>query len=739
MSIQNTHGWILDAYIENDEAILWIKMEDGIVIKLFDEYGPSFYIEPKNQQNSSDLIQILSDLPVVSEVKKENKFTRFNDRKTELIHVKAPTIRHYNLLSKILHHEKMAERINKTYNNNLSHLQRYLFTQLNIELSSKVIVEYDDQNLVSIKNLEDDEIKSPFDVIHVEIILQSQSQVLDLDDSIKQINVKFGTEPTVVFEGEESKSLVDFCNYICLTDPDIIVFSNYDLTILNYLLERMKILSLNLQLGRYKINPYDQYQYHVLDKWIQGRIYITERQFNEAGIEGLIELSKFSHLPIRQLIRHGISRLISNRNYYELINRGFVIPDKFETSHEQIRTLEEIIDKDKAGMIFTPIVGLHENVAVLDFNDEFANIIINENIGYEKSKNGNLEIKILPSIVKELVDKRIKLKQMIKTLPGGSLESTICENRSETIKKILVCLYGSTGSYWNQYGNVNTFEEINKKSRQILLQTKDMVQKSGFNLVYSDTDACFIHKNGASRSDYEGLKNIISEETGLDLSLEYHYRYLVLLPLEADEKLEALKHYFGITYDGELVMRGIETRRHDSPKFIKDFQTELLLTLFDCDKIEDIQDRTLENALLCITRTIDKVMTGEINVEDLVISQQLRMDITKYKAIFPHVAAAIQSINQNGKLPSRGKMIQYVYTSSQHQNPLSRVVMAEGPLENIEYDREKYKEMLLDAAETILGIFGFDRTMYGKPKDKKWWMELRRNRMQDVQAEVMGS
>ncbi len=34
--------------------------------------------------------------------------------------------------------------------------------------------------------------------------------------------------------------------------------------------------------------------------------------------------------------------------------------------------------------------------------------------------------------------------------------------------------------------------------------------------------------------------------------------------------------------------------------------------------------------------------------------------------------------------------------------------------------------MLLDAAETVLGIFGFDKSLYGKPKDKKWWMQLRK-------------
>lgn len=43
--------------------------------------------------------------------------------------------------------------------------------------------------------------------------------------------------------------------------------------------------------------------------------------------------------------------------------------------------------------------------------------------------------------------------------------------------------------------------------------------------------------------------------------------------------------------------------------------------------------------------------------------------------------------------------------------------------------------MLLDAAETVLAIFGFDRTLYGKAKDKKWWLELKRNRMNDIDAE----
>jgi DNA polymerase elongation subunit (family B) len=92
--------------------------------------------------------------------------------------------------------------------------------------------------------------------------------------------------------------------------------------------------------------------------------------------------------------------------------------------------------------------------------------------------------------------------------------------------------------------------------------------------------------------------------------------------------------------------------------------------LFDAERSSQIISKTLENALLCVTKTIDKIMTGEIQIQDLVISKQLRMDITKYKNIFPHVAAAIQLSNTNGKHPTKGVIIDYIYTDSQHQIPL---------------------------------------------------------------------
>ena len=98
---------------------------------------------------------------------------------------------------------------------------------------------------------------------------------------------------------------------------------------------------------------------------------------------------------------------IANRNLYELLTRDYVISDNYnQRAHENIRTLEEIVDRDKAGMIFSPKIGIHQNVAVLDYNDEFANIIVNENISYETSQQNKSQLDILPHMVKQLLERR---------------------------------------------------------------------------------------------------------------------------------------------------------------------------------------------------------------------------------------------------------------------------------------------------------------------------------------------
>ena len=60
-----------------------------------------------------------------------------------------------------------------------------------------------------------------------------------------------------------------------------------------------------------------------------------------------------------------------------------------------------------------------------------------------------------------------------------------------------------------------------------------------------------------------------------------------------------------------------------------------------------------------------------------------------------------------------------------------------------QYDKEKYKEMILDAPETVLGIFGFERTAYSGLKKNngrrrwRWYEELKEQRIRDIETEML--
>ena len=617
-------------------------------------------------------------------------------------------------------------RVKTLYNIDLSEVMQFICMQLRIPPTSKVEIEYDNraERLLSISKIDDSRELSPppFSTMYIEVLNEAAE---DRIDTLKLImRTEDGQAATLVIN---SLSDPRFVLYITEYNPDIVIFcGDYNL----------------LHSSNTKTSA----------EWVNQKVIIhNQNVMHDIHLIELIEKARFSYLPLRLVSRYGMIRLIDSRITYELLQREFVVPTRtraISKHHEQIRTLEDIVDMDKAGMIVSPEIGLHENVAVLDFNDEYANLILKHNISYETPINSqdraseqqhgsliNTQSPLLPAIMEEIVTRRVYLKKYLKEeFEPDSLLYKYCEIRLEVLKQILVCLYGTSGSIWNRYSNVSVFEEINKLSRQILLKTKDIVQSSGFELIYADTDAVFLKRKDATKSDYENLMNILIRETGLDMTLEYHYKFLVLLFIEADDKMEARKHYYGLTYDNQLITRGTDTRRHDSPTFIKEFQSTLLTKLFDCNNYEDVMTNVYQNALSCITRSIDKLMNGEIQITDLVISKLLRQNIERYRSLFPHVAAAIK-LNLSGVITNRGENIKYVYTDSNHADPLQRITPAK-LISSEEYDKEKYLDMLLDSAEAVLSVFGFNRSLFGFDRKKAyhWWNEIYQQRGKDIES-----
>jgi DNA polymerase elongation subunit (family B) len=715
LGIQTTDGWLLDVShnYESDNINLLIKLQDGKLISFRQELNEYiFYVLPKTNSAGEDLFQQLSrNDQIIQKIFWNEKYIDLADRnKTKLIGISMADIHSHDyqiFIKKLV----MDSRVRHLYNNELSVIQQFIYNRLKIAPTSKVRVEYEEERLSAISKVDDsrDIAPPPFKIMHIRIGNDSQN-----DEIV--FNVRLDNGALAAFNGLFYES---FISCIKENEPDVAII-------------------------------YEDYQYdcdignsieNIITKCGNQIVVIHCRDtVDDVSLIEMVEKARFSYLPLKLASKYRTLKLIDSRITYELAQRDFVIPKRRTVSkqHEKIRTLANLVEFDKGGIIISPQIGLHENVAVLDFNDEYANIITGHNISYENRSNNNAagennHATVLPSIVKELVGKRIYIKQLLKTQQPDSLIYANCETRMDVLKQILVCIYGTSGSIWNKYSNVQVFEKINKLSRQILLKTKNIVQNAGFELIYADTDAVFLKKKNATKEDFEEIKNVIAKETGLDLTLEFHYKYLVLLYIEADEKMEAKKHYFGLTYDGQLITRGIDTRRHDSPTFIKEFQKTLLSKLFGCNTAEEVETTGYENALNYITQSIDKLMNGEVQITDLVISKLLRQNIEKYRSLFPHVSAAIR-LNVSGVLTKRGDSIQYVHTDSNHIDPLQRITPAK-LISSKEYDKEKYLEMLLDSAEAVLSIFGFNRSFFGfEKKFKHWWDELYQQRERDTET-----
>ena len=112
-----------------------------------------------------------------------------------------------------------------------------------------------------------------------------------------------------------------------------------------------------------------------------------------------------------------------------------------------------------------------------------------------------------------------------------------------------------------------------------------------------------------------------------------------------------------------------------------------------------------ENALLLITKAIDKIKIGgdDVAKND---SQSYLVRISMNIEACSHMSVSAIQLSNEDSHPSKGDTIKYIYTNSQHKNPLCRVVPVDSAHESntkeiFSYDKEKYREMILDAAETV--------------------------------------
>ena len=137
-----------------------------------------------------------------------------------------------------------------------------------------------------------------------------------------------------------------------------------------------------------------------------------------------------------------------------------------------------------------------------------------------------------------------------------------------------------------RFGKIEAHEGINAVARETLLVAKEIAEADGFELIHALVDSLYVWKEGATREDYQQLSQEIENRTRLALAIESVYRYVVFLPSKQYADVPVPNRFFAVGEDGELKVRGLECRRHDTPPLLARMQHEVLAILAEAHDYE---------------------------------------------------------------------------------------------------------------------------------------------------------
>jgi DNA polymerase-2 len=284
--------------------------------------------------------------------------------------------------------------------------------------------------------------------------------------------------------------------------------------------------------------------------------------------------------------------------------------------------------------------------------------------------------------------------------PAALLECRhAAKERRAALKWLLVCCFGYTGYKNARFGKIEAHEAINALAREKLLVAKETAEARGYRVLHALVDSLYVQKEDATREDYENLSREIEQRTGLPMALEAVYRYVVFLPSKQSPEIPVPNRFFGVPEEGELKVRGLECRKHDTPPLVARMQREALAILAEAHDFESY-GRKLEEAREVLARYLTRLEAGSVNLEELVINRRLTRSPRDYQQASATAIAANQLARAGVKLRP-GETLQYIITDAEAALPDDRVrawTLWEGWYG---YDVKKYQEALREAFEAF--------------------------------------
>ncbi|CAL9691750.1 unnamed protein product [Knipowitschia caucasica] len=230
---------------------------------------------------------------------------------------------------------------------------------------------------------------------------------------------------------------------------------------------------------------------------------------------------------------------------------------------------------------------------------------------------------ILPSMLEEILNTRIMVKQSMKTYKNDKALSRLLHARQLGLKLIANVTFGYTAAnYSGRMPSVEIGDSIIHKARETLERAIKMVnetKKWGARVVYGDTDSMFVLLKGVTKEQAFKIGNEIAEAVTATnpkpVKLKFEKVYLPCV-------LQTKKRYVGYMYESldqtkpVYDAKGIETVRRDGCPAVSKILERSIKLLFDTRDISRVKQFVQQQ---CV-----KVLEGRASVQDLTFAKEYR-------------------------------------------------------------------------------------------------------------------
>jgi DNA polymerase-2 len=731
------HGWLFDVYPSAHGVTLWFIDRSGGKHRCFRPFRPSFFLYLKNGDiQRAEFLATRCPFPVSITRTTRTEIYSGDPLDVLQVHIHDAT----RLKEVVRYYERFFPHF-AFFNSDIPAQQLFLYET---QLFPLALGEYriDEEGQLLDWQVNDSREAVDYELPPFSIMLLRNANDFVPPKYQKHIQLEVTYEDrTYSLEQETPREVLESLNWhLHRCDPDILLTDYGDSVLMPKLVELSEQHRVPLLLNRDESVGYATtressfFQYgKIVHKdgafELAGRWHVdNDNSFTvvESELDGLFEMVRLTQMCGQKQGRASIGTSMSSMQLSWACQHNILIPSK-KREPEEFKSAATLLMADRGGLIFNPPLGYHEDVAELDFVSMYPSIMVNRNVSPETincrccpPENLPLDKRvpeleyticqkrkgIVPATLEAVVKKRAYYKKMKKFYKGKDealYRKYDC--RQNALKWMLVSCFGYLGYKNARFGRIEAHESVNAFSRDAILTAKEIAESHGYHLLHAIIDCVWIKKEGATEEEYEQLCREIAQRVGIDISLEGIYNWILFPASKQDPAITTANRYVGWYKHGDIKIRGIETRRRDVPKFIKNLQKAMLDHMATARNVKEVEAMVPE--LLDIARRhIAILQSGKANPMELVLRRHITKEAEEYSN--NSVSAVVSKMVETmGVHLSAGEMIEFIILDQsgkkkpEKAKPLALYAFEDG------YDIEQYTEFALKAVETLMLPFGY--------------------------------